>query len=86
VEYFGGFRATREAAIEVGSEIEIIVNGDRELVPERSTIARLIERFEEGDTHLIVQRNGRCVYPNDYAATVVAKGDTIEFIHPAFGG
>jgi thiamine biosynthesis protein ThiS len=70
----------------MGSDIEIIVNGDRELVPERSTISLLIERFEEGDTHLIVQRNGRCVYPQEYTATVVAPGDRIEFIHPAFGG
>ena len=69
-----------------GSDVEIIVNGDRELVPERSTITSLIERFEEGDTHLIVQRNGRCVYPQEYAATAVAPGDAIEFIHPAFGG
>jgi thiamine biosynthesis protein ThiS len=70
----------------VGNDVEIIVNGERESVPERSTIGALIERFEEGDTHLIVQRNGRCVYPQDYAATLVAPGDRIEFIHPAFGG
>ena len=67
-------------------QIEIIVNGDRERVPPGSTISGLIERFEEGDTHLIVQRNGRCVYPQEYAGTVVAPGDRIEFIHPAFGG
>jgi len=72
--------------VENGNDIEVIVNGDRELVPARSTIAALIERFEEGDTHLIVQRNGRCVYPQEYAGTVVATGDRLEFIHPAFGG
>jgi thiamine biosynthesis protein ThiS len=70
----------------MAAEVEIVVNGDRELVPEGSTISLLIERFEEGDTHLIVQRNGRCVYPREYAATAVAPGDRIEFIHPAFGG
>ena len=86
MEYFRGLRAAGEAAIEVVTEIEIIVNGDRERVPSDSTISLLIDRFEEGDTHLIVQRNGRCVYPDDYAATAVAPGDTIEFIHPAFGG
>jgi thiamine biosynthesis protein ThiS len=67
-------------------KIEIIVNGDRELVPEHSTVTSLIEHFEEGDTHLLVQQNGRCVYPQEYTATVVTPGDRIEFIHPAFGG
>jgi sulfur carrier protein len=66
--------------------VEIVVNGDRERVPARATIADLIARFEEGDTHLIVQLNGRCVYPQGYAATAVSDGDVVEFIHPAFGG
>ena len=68
------------------TNVEIIVNGDRELVPARSTVSSLIDRFEEADTHLIVQRNGRCVYPEEYATAVVAAGDRFEFIHPAFGG
>jgi thiamine biosynthesis protein ThiS len=72
--------------VEKGNDIEVVVNGDRELVPSLSTVAALIERFEEGDTHLIVQRNGRCVYPQEYESAVVEAGDRLEFIHPAFGG
>ncbi|MDD5307865.1 MAG: sulfur carrier protein ThiS [Deltaproteobacteria bacterium] len=68
------------------ADMEVYVNGDPALVPERSTIALLIERFEEAEKHIIVERNGCCVYPQEYATTVVAPGDRIEFIHPAFGG
>ena len=66
--------------------VEIVVNGDKEIVPRQSTIAHLIDLFHEADTHLIVQRNGRCVYPQSWPETAVADGDVIEFIHPAFGG
>jgi len=66
--------------------IEIVVNGAPESVPEGSTIAYLIERFEEGDKHLVVERNGRCVFPREWAGLAVSPGDRIEFIHAAFGG
>jgi thiamine biosynthesis protein ThiS len=66
--------------------VAIIVNGAPEGVPESSTIAALIERFEEGEKHLVVERNGRCVFPRDWATLVVEPGDRIEFIHAAFGG
>jgi thiamine biosynthesis protein ThiS len=66
--------------------IEIVVNGSPESVPAPSTIAELIERFEEGDKHLVVERNGRLVLPRDWAILAVAPGDRVEFIHAAFGG
>ena len=66
--------------------ITIDVNGFKEKVPSGLTIAELIERFEEGDTHLIVEHNGRFVYPKDYSSVIVKEGDRIEFINPNFGG
>lgn len=66
--------------------VDVIVNSAPEQVPERSTIAALIERFEEGDKHLVVERNGRTVFPREWGTTNVAPGDRIEFIHAAFGG
>jgi thiamine biosynthesis protein ThiS len=68
------------------SGVNIVVNGDREVVSSPTTIADLIELFHEADTHLIVQHNGRCLYPQSYATTAVSEGDVVEFIHPAFGG
>ena len=67
-------------------KIRIILNGQEAEIPKEATISILIDLFDERETHLIVERNGRCVYPTDYATTAVSPGDRIELIHPAFGG
>lgn len=70
----------------MGRSIRIIVNGMSEEVPEKATLAFLIERFEEADPALIVEHNGRYVYPQQYGTTTVTENDRVEFIHPDFGG
>jgi thiamine biosynthesis protein ThiS len=66
--------------------IRITVNGLPEEVPPAATLAELIDRFQEMDPDLIVEHNGRFVYPQDYASIRAADGDRVEFIHPNFGG
>lgn len=66
--------------------ISITVNGFKEKVPENASISFLITHFKEGDSDLIVEYNGRFVYPDKYSTTVVSEGDIIEFINPNFGG
>lgn len=66
--------------------LKIIVNGLEEAVDEGTTIAHLVEVHGEGDAHLIVERNGRFVYPQDYGGTRVEAGDELELVHPDFGG
>ncbi len=66
--------------------IQIIVNGFPETVPAQTTLWQLITRFQEGDTDLIVEHNGRFVFPKQYPDTIVAPGDRVEFINPNFGG
>lgn len=68
------------------SKIDIVINGFAESVDSGATLSQLIDRFQERDVHLIVEHNGRFVYPQDYDATCVASGDTIEFINPNIGG
>ena len=67
-------------------EIEIIVNGLKERVPQESTLSQLIAFFKEEDVHLIVEHNGQFVYPQKYSEISVSEGDRIEFINPDFGG
>ncbi|MBW2349371.1 MAG: MoaD/ThiS family protein [Deltaproteobacteria bacterium] len=67
-------------------EISIMVNGLEEQVPEGASISQLIDLFEETDRHMIVEKNGRYVYPRDYGSVTVTEGDRIEFINPDFGG
>ncbi len=68
------------------SSIQVIVNGFEETIPTGSTIAKLIEHFGEVDADLIVEHNGRFIYPEQYEEIVVTEGDKIEFINPSFGG
>jgi len=78
--------ARRVEITSMGKEIRIIVNGLEERVPENATISFLVTYFREDDIHLMVEHNGRFVYPKQYESTVVAEGDWVEFINPNFGG
>lgn len=66
--------------------MQIIVNGFNEQVPAGSTVAQLVEMFEEAHPELIAELNGRFVHPDDYAGTFVSEGARVEFINAAFGG
>jgi len=70
----------------MSKKINIIVNGFEEEVLENTSIKDLILLFKEGDTDLIVEYNGRFVYPAQYAGLNVQEGDRVEFINPNFGG
>jgi len=66
--------------------IQIVINGLTETVPKNMFISQLIIFYREGDTDLIVEHNGRFVYPKQYASTPLLTGDRVEFINPNFGG
>ena len=67
-------------------EIEITLNGMKEKVLDGISIAQLIECYNESNTALIVERNGKFVYPKKYGATFLCDGDRVEFIQAAYGG
>ncbi len=71
---------------EMNDTMEIIVNGQKETVPGFSTLSFLIHHFKEYDIDLIVEHNGRFVYPRKYTEITVREGDRIEFVNPNFGG
>ncbi len=67
-------------------KVRIIVNGLSENVPEGSSIAALIKFFNELDKDLIVEYNGRFIYPQKYSSIIVSENDELEFINPNLGG
>lgn len=67
-------------------QIEIILNDLPQKVPANSSLAVLIRHLKEADPDLIVELNGRFVYPRDYADIIVSQGDQLELINPNFGG
>ena len=42
--------------------------------------------YDEMESAMMVEQNGRFVYPQDYYTTLPEAGDVLEFIHPDFGG
>jgi len=72
--------------IAMSTTVRITVNGMPEDVPSSATMADLIDLFHEMDRDLIVEHNGRFVFPQEYKVIRVAPNDRVEFIHPNFGG
>lgn len=72
--------------MEQKQQIVIRINDLPEQVPAGSNLETLIELFNERDSDLIVELNGRFIYSRDYATTIVSAGDEIEFLNPNFGG
>lgn len=70
----------------MSDRIHIVVNGLTEKVPMSATLADLIGLFGEIDPDLIVEHNGRFIFPQDYDIIRVAAHDRVEFIHPNLGG
>jgi len=68
------------------NEITIEFNGLNETISKDMTISDLIVYFKEGDPDLIVERNGKYIYPKNFSIENVYDGDSIEFINPNLGG
>jgi thiamine biosynthesis protein ThiS len=66
--------------------MNIQFNGLKETIPEGLNINELIKFFGEGDPHVIVEQNGRYIYPKNYDTCMVMENDMIEFINPNLGG
>ena len=66
--------------------MEIELNGLKETIPENISIDALIDLFKEGDPDLIVEVNGKYIFPKNYKTTTILEKDTIEFINPNLGG
>ena len=64
----------------------IKLNGLKETLPGEMTIRELIEWAKEGDPDLIVEQNGRYIYPKAYDTRMIMENDVIEFINPNLGG
>ena len=66
--------------------MEIELNGLKEIIPENISIIDLIDLFKEGDPDLIVEVNNRYIFPKNYKTTMIMENDVIEFINPNLGG
>jgi thiamine biosynthesis protein ThiS len=66
--------------------MQVIINGFKESLPDRISIAEVIHANREYEIHMIVELNHRFVHQKEYETTYLSEGDILELIHPAFGG
>jgi thiamine biosynthesis protein ThiS len=64
----------------------VIINGFKDSIPEKASIAEVINSSREFEIHMIVELNHRFIHQKDYETTYLTEGDVLELIHPAFGG
>jgi len=50
------------------------------------TVQELLDRTNEDDPAVIVEINGKYVHRKDFKTLKICEGDSVEFIHPSFGG
>jgi thiamine biosynthesis protein ThiS len=66
--------------------MRVTINGFKESIPEKASIAEVIHSIREFEIHMIVELNHRFIHQKDYQTTYLSEGDVLELIHPAFGG
>ncbi|MCP4022116.1 MAG: sulfur carrier protein ThiS [Desulfobacteraceae bacterium] len=64
----------------------IQLNGLTETVSDELNVTGLIKWAKEGDPDLMVEINGRYVFPKDYDLHMIKENDKVEFINPNLGG
>jgi thiamine biosynthesis protein ThiS len=66
--------------------MQVTINGFPESVPDGASLDEVIQSSREYDVHMIVELNHRFIHHKDLAGTRLQEGDSLELIHPAFGG
>lgn len=67
-------------------KIEIVVNGEKKVILNKSNIKEMIKTLGYEDNSFAVVLNGTFVDLKKYDETKIVKGDTIEILAPMAGG
>lgn len=71
---------------EVNTQIEIVVNGEPQFVPEEITVTELVARWELAAQRLAIEYNQVILARSLWSATSVQAGDRLEIVHFVGGG
>lgn len=66
--------------------MNISINGEQKTVPDRTTVAEIIELLKIVAVTIVVEHNGKIIQPESYAGSLLAEGDQLEFIRFVGGG
>ena len=70
----------------ISDSVEIVLNGLKTRIAPNISIEQLLRLMYEGDLQIIVECNGKFIFPQKYSSTFIHDGDNIELINPDFGG
>ena len=70
----------------MAAEIAVTVNGSPMRVPAGASVADLLERLRVSTPRVAVERNREILPKAQYAATVLAEGDSYEVVELVGGG
>jgi sulfur carrier protein len=66
--------------------MRLTVNGETRQFRDGMSITELLEQEREPAGHVLVEVNGEYLPARLYVARMLADGDRVEIIHPAYGG
>jgi sulfur carrier protein len=66
--------------------MEVVVNGRRRDVPDRSTVADLVAALGFGNKQVVVEHNGEALERARFAEIVLGPRDVLEVVRPVQGG
>ena len=66
--------------------MKIMVDAQAQQVRDGISVAGLLRQLEEPADHVLVEVNHVFVPPSEHAVRVLAEGDEVEIILPAYGG
>ena len=66
--------------------MEVVVNGRRREVPDRSTVAELVASLGFGSKQVVVEHNGQAVERMRFVEIVLGPDDVVEVVRAVQGG
>jgi thiamine biosynthesis protein ThiS len=66
--------------------MKLTLNGELREIPTAATISDLLCSLQLPGKLILVERNGHAVQRDDFAATKLAEGDTVEIVRLSAGG
>ncbi len=67
-------------------KIKIILNGKEKILPEKISIAKLIEELELDIQKIAIEKDLEIINPQDFAKIILQNGAKIEIVHFIGGG
>ena len=68
------------------SKIKIILNGEEKFLPQKTTIAKLIEEYQLDVKKIAIEKDFEIVNPQNFSSVIVDDGSRIEIVHFIGGG